>query len=135
MHDAATLLPIIATNVRPGTILYSDEWAAYCQLSTTVGVVHWTVNHSLHFVDPVTGAHTQGVKGMWSACKRMMREEKAMHSQLFDAYLPEYMWRRKFGGPVAFGHIITHISKCNDLMYRFVFVRHHSSRNRNKYKL
>ena len=84
--------------------------AAYSQLSTTVGVVHRTVNHSLHFVDPVTGAHTQGVEGMWSACKRMMREE-TMNSQLFDTYLPEYMWRQKFGGPVAFGHIITHISE------------------------
>ncbi|KAL5484014.1 hypothetical protein EMCRGX_G020440 [Ephydatia muelleri] len=101
-RDAAILLLITATNVRPGTIVYSDEWAAYNQLSATVVVVHWTVNHSLHFVDPVTGAHTQGVEGMWSSCKRMMREEKTMNSQLFDTYLPEY---------VAFGHIITHISE------------------------
>ena len=56
-RDAATLLPIIATNVRPRTIVYSNEWAAYNQLSATVGVVHRTVNHSLHFVDPVTGSH------------------------------------------------------------------------------
>ena len=110
-RDAATLLPIIAQHVRPGTTVYSDEWAAYHQLSTATGNVHLTVNHSLHFVDPVTGAHTQGVESMWSSCKRMMREERAMNSLLFDTYLPEFMWRRKFGGPVAFGHILKHISE------------------------
>ncbi|KAL5515970.1 hypothetical protein EMCRGX_G001225 [Ephydatia muelleri] len=110
-RDAATLLPIIAQHVRPGTTVYSDEWAAYHQLSTATSNVHLTVNHSLHFVDPVTGAHTQGVESMWSSCKRMMREERAMNSLLFDTYLPEFMWRRKFGGPVAFGHILKHISE------------------------
>ena len=69
--DAATLLPIIVTNVRPGTIVCSDEWATYSQLSATAGAVHWTVNQSLHFVDPDTGTHTHSVEGMWSACKRI----------------------------------------------------------------
>ena len=31
-----------------------------------------------------------------------------MHSKLFDTYLPEFMWRRNFGDPVAFGHIKAH---------------------------
>ena len=107
-RDAATLLPIIAQHVQPGTVVYSDKWAAYHQLAATTGTA---VNHSLHFVDPLTGAHTQGVEGMWSSCKRMMREEQTMNSKLFATYLPEYMWRRKFGGPVAFGHILKHIAE------------------------
>ena len=57
--------------IRPGSIVYSDEWSSYNQLSASTGLRHLTVNHSLHFV----GAHTQGVEAMWSSCKRMLREE------------------------------------------------------------
>ena len=110
-RDAATLLPIIQQYVRPGSIVYSDEWSSYRSLNTATGLVHNTVNHSLHFVDPATGAHTQGVEGMWSCCKRMLREEKTMHSKLFETYLPEFMWRKRFGGPLAFSHILEHISE------------------------
>ena len=45
------------TNSRPGSIIYSDEWGANNQLQATLGLRHQTVNHSLHFVGPVTGAH------------------------------------------------------------------------------
>ena len=58
-RDAATLLPLIQQYIRPGSVVYSDEWSAYNQLATVAGCNHQTVNHSLHFVDPNTGAHTQ----------------------------------------------------------------------------
>ena len=29
------------------------------------------------------------------ACKQMLREEKTMHSTLFETYLLEFMWRQK----------------------------------------
>ena len=67
-RNAATLLPIIAQHVRPGTVVYSDEWAAYNALATTTGNTHLTVNHSLHFVDSLTGAHTQGVSRRHVEC-------------------------------------------------------------------
>ena len=72
---------------------------------------HETVNHSLHFVDLATGAHTQGVEAMWSSGKRLMREERTMHSNLFDTYLPEFTWRRRFSGPETFSNIVTHIAE------------------------
>ena len=55
-RDANTLLPLIAQYICPGSIVYSDEWN---QLSATTGLAHQTVNHSLHFVDPISGAHTR----------------------------------------------------------------------------
>ena len=61
-RDAATLLPIISQYIRPGSVVYSDEWRAYSQLGGQ-GYDHHTVNHSRNFVDPSTGAHTQCEKG------------------------------------------------------------------------
>ena len=80
-RDAATLHPLISQHVRPGSTVLSDEWSSYSQLTAITGNTHLAVNHSLHFVDPTTGAHTQSVEGMWNW--RMMREEKVMNSALF----------------------------------------------------
>ena len=85
-QDTNTLLPLIAQYIRPGSIVYSDEWSSYNQLSASTGLRHLTVNHSLHFVDPNTGAHTQGVEAMWSSCKRMLREDVLEALQPFLTY-------------------------------------------------
>ena len=59
-RDAATLLPIITAHTAPGTIIHSDEWAAYRRVQGLPTVAaHGVVNHSLHFVEPTTGVHTQ----------------------------------------------------------------------------
>ena len=56
-RDAATLLPIIQAHTAPGSIVQSDDWAAYRRVQQLPNVAtHNVVNHSLHFVDPVTGS-------------------------------------------------------------------------------
>ena len=52
---AQTLIPIIERVVRHGSIIHSDQWAAYRQLSANVNDTYATINHSETFVDPVTG--------------------------------------------------------------------------------
>ena len=96
-RDAATLLPIIQQYIRPGSVVYSDEWRAYSQLQHN-GYDHPTVNHS---------------HNLWSSCKRLMREEKTMHSTLFETYLPEYLWRRRFDNfnQNSFNNILLHIAE------------------------
>ena len=56
-RDVQTLLPIIRQYIRPGSVVYSDEWRAYSQLQSHT-YSHPTVNHSRNFVDPVTGSHS-----------------------------------------------------------------------------
>ena len=59
-RSAATLLPIIQQHVRSGTVVHSDEWAAYNHVQHLPSVgQHGVGNHSLHFVDPATSVHTQ----------------------------------------------------------------------------
>ena len=53
-------LPIIKEHIM------SDMWKAYDCLQAK-GYVHLTVNHSLNFVDPDTGAYTQKIESTWLA--------------------------------------------------------------------
>ena len=52
------LIPIIERECAYGSVIHSDEWPAYSNLRA-MGYQHSTVNHQQHYVDPVTGAHTQ----------------------------------------------------------------------------
>ena len=111
-RSAATFLHIILKHVRPGTNIISDEWRAYSQLSSQ-GMSHQTVNHSVNFIDPSTGAHTQGIESTWAQTKRMMRREGVMNTSrnLFPTYLQEFLWRRKFGDLDPFVTILQHVAE------------------------
>ena len=61
-RDAATLLPIIQQWVAPGSIIWTDMWAAYkYNQLPNMAYQHGTVNHTLRFVDPITGVMTNRV--------------------------------------------------------------------------
>jgi len=87
-RDAATLLPIINAHAAPGTVVHTDKWAAYRRLGSLPNV---SLNHSLHFVDPVTGTHTQTVESYWNRCKT--NEKRMKGCTAFPSYLDKFMWR------------------------------------------
>ncbi|GBN04149.1 hypothetical protein AVEN_119016-1 [Araneus ventricosus] len=96
-RTAETLIEITKKYVAPGTTVLSDCWKFYRPLSEE-GYVHYTVNHSVNFKDPITGAHTNGIEGTWSAIKAQFRSQGTKKvKDKFDSYLGEYMWRRLYG--------------------------------------
>ena len=111
-RNAATLLPIIRAHVAPGTEVHSDEWRAYSRINTLPGITHSTVNHSLHFVDPSTGTHTQNVESYWNRVKQKFKRMKGCHAHQVPSYLDEFMWRERFGCDsfISFYNILDHIS-------------------------
>jgi hypothetical protein len=64
-RDALTLLPLISRWILPGSVVNTDEWAAYNGL-TAATYTHESVNQSIQFVDPSTGVHTHTEEGLWA---------------------------------------------------------------------
>jgi len=106
-RNVATLLPIIQQHIHPGTVVHSDELVAYSRISSA-GYTHSSVNHSLHFVDPIIGTHTQHIESYWSRAKAKL---KRMHGTCLPEYLDEFMWREQFGRTAkeAYDSMISHI--------------------------
>ena len=71
------LCDVLRRRVRDGSIIMTDLWRGYTNLSIYLyekGFLHHTVNHSVNFVDPDTGAYTQSVEAFWSVYKRIVRK-------------------------------------------------------------
>ena len=106
-RDKDTLLPIIRAHISPGTCVLSDMWKAYDCIKDE-GYTHLTVNHSLNFVDPDTGAHTEPIENTWWGVKRSM-PRTGTSKDLFESYLQEWLWRQHYGDE-PFENIIKHIA-------------------------
>ncbi|KCZ81465.1 hypothetical protein H312_01138 [Anncaliia algerae PRA339] len=65
----------IIANVNPGTKIFTDQWPSYISFFGDQNIYsHNFVNHSLNFVDPVDGTHTQTIESLWSEFKRFKRK-------------------------------------------------------------
>ncbi|XP_071635498.1 uncharacterized protein [Temnothorax longispinosus] len=87
-----TLLEIIKEWILPGTTIMSDCWKSYNCLNNE-GFQHLTVNHSMNFVDPDTGAHTQHIERVWREVRANIPRYGTRTSHLVG-YLAEYLFKR-----------------------------------------
>ena len=102
-------------HVAPNSVIHSDEWAAYRGLGL-LGFQHETVNHQLHYQDPLTGAHTQGIERSWLDAKvKIMKKMRRTTPLLMQGHLDEYCYRvEKRTDPEFFTSFLRDIQ----LMYR-----------------
>ena len=75
--DKTALFYTIRRICLPGTIIYSDKWAAYRDI-TGLGFQHYTVNRSLNFVNSDYDVHTQHIKSYWNKNKNYIKKIKVL---------------------------------------------------------
>ena len=56
-------------------------------------VLYFPVNHTNNYVDPITGAHTQTIEGLWRHCKEHL-PSYGMKPVDLQEYLGSFMWIR-----------------------------------------
>jgi transposase-like protein len=91
-----TLMPLIQKYIAPGTHIISDCWRAYAMIEE-YGYEHSTVNHSLNFIDPITGAHTQNIERLWREVKKSKKQYNGVPDDQIDSHIGEFMWRTRAG--------------------------------------
>lgn len=97
-RTATALLHIIQVHVAAGSVIHSDQWRAYNTVAALpVVAAHHTVNHSINFVDPTTGVHTQHIEPYWNRAKIKLKRMKGCHNSHLASYLDELMWTEQFG--------------------------------------
>ena len=95
-RDESTLRPIIQRNVAPHSIIMSDQWKAYHNISHWQGFnyIHRTVNHSVNFVNPVDGTDTQRIESNWGWVKnKLIKSMRGTRENLLPSHLAEYWWK------------------------------------------
>lgn len=105
-RTAATLIQVIKESIAPGSTIMSDCWKSYDGLTTDPDYIHLKVNHSLNFVDPLTGAHTQTIESLWRNAKIRNKRQFGTHRAMLDSYLCEFLWRRTLKGRCPFEAIL-----------------------------
>ena len=80
-----------------------------------------SVNHSITFVDPITGTHTQHIEifqydsmieSYWNRVKIKLKRMRGCHENQIVSYLDEFMYREMYGNTTreAFNNILSDIA-------------------------
>lgn len=96
-RSAETLLAVIESHVLPGSIVMTDMWRGYASLGTHLGLEHYTVNHSVEFVNSLDGTCTNTVEGTNNGLKIRIKPRNRVAGSI-EEHLSEFIWRRKHNG-------------------------------------
>lgn len=116
--DRATLLPILAKCLQPGSEVFTDDWGAYHNLDRHLPnhvSLHRVVIHADNFVDPTSGVHTQEAESAWNNLKLGIKTRRGVEAKDLQAYLNDRMWRQWRGGKRVLANFLPVIvSQFND---------------------
>ena len=101
---------LITTHIRPGTVIYSDQFTPYIPLNQ-LGYIHLSVNHSKMFVDSDSGAHTNTIEGVWALIKKKLKSMSRTLLEYIPSYLDEFTWFWNFGKDQAFKQLLEDIAE------------------------
>jgi len=116
-RDRVTLLPILRKCLKAGSTVYTDDWGAYDYLERHLPqqvATHRVVNHSLNFVDPVTGVHTQAIESKWNQLKLKVKERMGVSQEDLQSFLNERMYKEWKG---ADDELLVNLFSSVTLMY------------------
>ena len=97
---------MIFSVVRPGSVIYTDEWKAYHWLGKKTLprdklhpnrepiYIHYTVNHKKGLKNPITGAHTNTVEGLNSTMKRRYKLANGIRPEHVPPFLDMLLYER-----------------------------------------
>ena len=103
----STLEELLINHVHPGSVIYSDCWKSYNQLSERFSA-HYTVNHSKNFVDPTTNTHTNTIEGNWAGVKQQTSVSYRVKG-FVELHLIRYTLKRNYEKGSAFKMLLRYL--------------------------
>lgn len=94
-RNAETIQEVLRRHINQGSILYTDCWRGYHEISQELQISHLTVNHSVGFINNENGCHTNTIEAKWGTLKRKIHLRGRVQQNL-DSFLLERIWRKKF---------------------------------------
>lgn len=88
----STLLPVIKANVKPYSIVHTDEASAYLTVNAE-GYYHMSVNHSAGQYVGAQGTSVNSIEGFWAQLKRGIN---GTHIHVSQKHLPKYLAEFEF---------------------------------------
>ena len=91
-RDVNTIIPIITRHVANGCTINTDGAKVYKHLDY-MNYVHNSVVHKNHYVDPITGHHSNWIENLWANLKIKLKSLRGSQGHMLDGHIDEYMYK------------------------------------------